>query len=288
MAYIGFLLLFSTGPLLFRLLLAALAAVVVLTCHRWQAFALFASPFLIQLLVYDRQRLVSPMITGRPIDVTGPRDWELAWFGIPAAQGEVTPAEWLQSHTSPVLDVACGVSYLGFMYGFLLLAAWWRFGEKRTPAQVIMWALLALHVVGYTIHMLHPTAPPWYVMTYGTGHAVVDAPPDAAGGLRFDELLGVRWFSDQYRASSSVFGALPSLHVGQTFLAALFASQYGSLRIVTWSFFGLVLLASVYLNHHYIVDGIAGMAIAGVVFAVTGYLYRWRGRARARGPASTS
>jgi membrane-associated phospholipid phosphatase len=47
-------------------------------------------------------------------------------------------------------------------------------------------------------------------------------------------------------------------------------------------------LASVYLNHHYIVDGIAGMAIAGLVFAVTGYFSRWRRRARACGPASTS
>lgn len=121
--YIGFLLLFSSGPLLFRVVHAAPAAVVVLTCHRWQAFALFASPFLIQLLVYDRQRVVSPAVTGRPIDATGPRVWELAWFGIPTAQWEVTPPEWFQSHTSPMLDFACGLTYLGFMYGFVLLAA---------------------------------------------------------------------------------------------------------------------------------------------------------------------
>ncbi|MFI6096335.1 phosphatase PAP2 family protein [Lentzea sp. NPDC051213] len=286
-AYLGFMV-FSSGPLLFRVVLGAVAAVVVLTCHRWQAFALFASPFLIQLLVYDRQRVLSPAVTGRTVDVTGPRDWELAWFGIPAGQGEVTPPEWFQSHTSPVLDVVCGLTYLGFMYGFVLLAAWWRFREKRTDAQVVMWSLLALHLIGYTLHFLHPTAPPWYVMDYGTGPAVLTAPPDAAGGLRFDELLGVHWFSGQYRASSSVFGALPSLHVGQTFLAALFATQYRSLRVLAWSFFGLVLLASVYLNHHYVVDGIAGMAIAGLVFAAVVYLTRLRRRAPASGPASTS
>lgn len=284
--YIGFLLI-STGPLLFRVVLAAVAAVIVVTCHRWQAFALFASPFLVQLLVYDRQRVLSPAITGRTVDVTGPRDWELAWFAVPGPGGEVTPAEWFQSHTTPVLDVLCGLTYLGFMYGFVLLAAWWRFKQRRTEAWVVMWALLALHLIGYTIHFLHPTAPPWYVDDYGTGPAVLTAPPDAAGGLRFDQLLGVQWFSGQYRASSSVFGALPSLHVGQTFLAALFATRFRTLRVVAWTFFALVLLSSVYLNHHYLVDGIAGMAVAGLVFTAAVLLTRRR-QARVSGPVPTS
>jgi hypothetical protein len=272
-AYIGCVLV-SNGPLVLRLVLAAVATVVVVTCHRWRPFALFAAPFLIQILVYDRQRLLSPAAQGVRIDVTGPRDWELAWFGVRTVHGLVTPAEWFQSHTSPVLDVVCGLAYLGFMIGFIALAAWWRFGERRAEAQVIMWALLALHLIGYTIHFVHPTAPPWYVADYGTGPAVVTAPPDAAGGLRFDQVVGISWFSSQYAVSSSVFGALPSLHVGQTFLAVLFAWRYRSLRVVVTAFFGLVFLASVYLNHHYVVDGIAGMAIAGLVFAATVYVLR--------------
>ena len=89
MGDIGFLLP-SGGPLLFRVVHAAPAA-SLLMCHRWQAFSPSASPFRIQLLVYDRQRVVSPAVTGRPIDATGPRVWELAWFGIPTAQWEVTP-----------------------------------------------------------------------------------------------------------------------------------------------------------------------------------------------------
>jgi inositol phosphorylceramide synthase catalytic subunit len=269
-AYLGYLVV-SDAPPIFRLVLGVAATLVVVTCHRWRAFALFASPFLIQLLVYDRQRLLSPAVTGRNIDVTGPRSWELAWFGIPTAHGTVTPAEWFGTHTAPVLDVVCGLVYLGFMIGFVLLAAWWRFGERRTEAQVVMWALLTLHLIGYTIHILHPTAPPWYVADYGTGPALATAPPDAAGGLRFDHALGVSWYASQYGDSSSVFGALPSLHVGQTFMAALFAWRFRSLRVVATVFFGLVLFSSVYLDHHYLVDGLTGMAIAGVVFAVTAW-----------------
>ncbi|MFD5552481.1 phosphatase PAP2 family protein [Streptomyces sp. NPDC127068] len=275
-AYVSYLVV-SNGPPVFRLLLGAVALVVVVMCHRWRAFALFASPLLIQFLVYDRQRVLSPAATGVEIDVTGPRDWELAWFGVRTAHGPVTPAEWMQDHTTPVLDALCGLVYLLFMVGFIALAAWWRFGERRAEAQAVTWALLALHLIGYTVHLLHPTAPPWYVERYGTGPAVATAPPEAAGGLRFDRLLGISWFSSQYRDSSSVFGALPSLHVGQTFLAALFAWRYRSLRVVATAFFGLVLLASVYLDHHYVVDGIVGMALAGVVFATTVRIVRRTG-----------
>lgn len=271
----------SDGPVATRLFLAAVASTVVVTCHRWRAFTLFATPFLIHLAVYDRQRLLSPAITNADIDVTGPRNWELAWFGAQTSRGVVTPPEWFQSHTSVVLDVICGLVYLGFMPGFLALAAWWRFGERRTEAQVVMWALLALHVLGYAIHIVYPTAPPWYVAQYGTGPAVATVPPDPAGGHRFDQLLHVTWFSSSYGDSSSVFGALPSLHVAQTFLAALFAWRFRSLRVVATIFFGLVFLSSVYLNHHYIVDGISGMAIAGIVFAVTARVLR---RARTNAP----
>lgn len=281
-AYIVYMLVLP-GPPVLRLFLVTVATVVVITCHRWWAFALFAIPFCIQLAVYDGQRRLSPAATGASIDVTGPRDWELAWFGIRTSEGLVTPPEWFQSHTTPVLDIVCGLTYLGFMTGFVVLAAWWRFGERRTEAQVVMWALLALHLVGYAIHLVHPTAPPWYITQYGTGPAVATAPPDAAGGLRFDHLLQVSWFSTSYGHSSSVFGALPSLHVAQTFLAALFAWRFRSLRVLTTAFFCLVLLSSVYLDHHYVVDGITGMALAGLVFAVTVYLLR---RTRTGGAAS--
>jgi len=272
-AYIGYLLV-ANGPLFYRLVLGVVAAVVVLTCHRWRDFALFASPLLLLALAYDELRLLSPARTGVKIDVTGVRDWELAWFGIHTKHGLVTPAQWFQSHTSPVLDFACGLVYLGFMEGFVALAAWWLFRKRHPEARAVMWALLALALICYTIHVLHPTAPPWYVQRYGTGPAVATARSEAAGGLRFDRLLGVSWFSAEYSNSTDVFGPMPSLHVGLAFLGALFAWRFRSLRVVATAFFGLIFLGSVYLDQHYIVDGLAGMVVAGLVFAATVYILR--------------
>jgi hypothetical protein len=54
--------------------------------------------------------------------------------------------------------------------------------------------------------------------------------------------------------------------VGQTFLAVLFAWRFRSLRGLTTGFWILMTFASVYLNHHYLVDGVAGMTLAALVF----------------------
>jgi membrane-associated phospholipid phosphatase len=77
-----------------------------------------------------------------------------------------------------------------------------------------------------------------------------------------------------------VFGAMPSLHVGQTFLAVLFAWRSARCA-VSRRRSGLVCFASVYLNHHYVIDGLAGMALAlGVWAAIEGRA--WRGPAALR------
>jgi membrane-associated phospholipid phosphatase len=144
-----------------------------------------------------------------------------------------------------------------------------------------MWAMLWLNLAGYATYLIYPAAPPWYVDHYGLGPAILSAAPEAAGTLRFDALLGVHWFAVYYARNANVFGAMPSLHVGQTFLAVLFAWQFRSLRIVATGFWLLVFFASVYMNHHYIVDGLAGMVFAAGVWAA------FRGRLR-RAAASVS
>ena len=108
-----------------------------------------------------------------------------------------------------------------------------------------MWAMLGLNLAGYVGYLVYPAAPPWYVDRYGLGPALLTAPPEAAGAARFDALLGVSWFAEYYGRSANVFGAIPSLHVGQTFLAVLFAWRWRSLRGFTTGFWLLVTFAAV-------------------------------------------
>jgi inositol phosphorylceramide synthase catalytic subunit len=255
------------------LALAGLAAWIAR--GRLRPIALFLAPFLIMAAIYDGQRYWAEAVRG-PVHVTEPRALELAWFGIATPEGHVTPAAWWQRHTHAWLDLVCGAAYLLFLPAFVAMAAWWRFRERRTEAQEVMWAMLWLNLAAYAIYLIYPAAPPWYVDHYGLGPAVLAAPPESGGAARFDALLGVSWFAQFYGRSANVFGAIPSLHVGQTFLAALYAWRFRSLRIFATSFWAVVAFASVYLNHHYLVDGLAGMALAGAAMAAAS---AWRNRA---------
>ncbi len=245
--------------------------------RRWREIAVFFLPLVLMVAIYDAQRHWVTAWRG-PIRVAEPRAWELAWFGVPTEDGgKETMAAWWQRHPHAAFDAVCGAVYLGFVPVFVALAAWWRFRERRLRGQDVMWAMLWLNLAGYATYLLYPAAPPWYADHYGLGPAVVTAPPEAAGAARFDALFGVTWFANYYAKSANVFGAIPSLHVGQTFLAVLFAWRFRSLRVIATAFWALVTFSSVYLNHHYLVDGVSGMAFAAVVFA----LMEWRTTARA-------
>jgi len=252
----------SGGPSLTHVIFAGVILLALLMLERWRPVVMFCLPFIILTAAYDMQSFVVAQVISMPVHVSELRTWELSWFGIAAAAGRVTPAEWFQTHTTPWLDAVCGLAYMGFMAVFLAMAVWWRVHERPAEAQTVMWALLWLHLAGYFVHIIYPTAPPWYVAHYGVEPASRTVPPEAAGAARFDHLLGISWFANSYSRSANVFGACPSLHVGQAFLAVLFARHFRSLRAIAFIYWMLVTLASVYLNHHYIVDGLVGMAFA--------------------------
>lgn len=69
--------------------------------------------------------------------------------------------------------------------------------------------------------------------------------------------------------------AFASLHVSVTFAAALFmmrTRQKPITRAITWVFFGLTVLATLYFGWHYVVDDIAGMGIGWAAVALGGWV----------------
>jgi len=238
---------------------------------RTQPLLRFFLPVIIVAVVYDAQRYWAVPLRGE-IHVSEPYYRDLRWFGVRTRAGLEIPAEWCQAHARPALDVLTGLAYLLFVPVFLACAGWWEFRDRNPRAWQVMWSMLVLNLLAYVTYLIYPAAPPWYVARYGLGSAVIGALPESGGGARFDQLLGVHFFAHVYGHNTNVFGAIPSLHVGQTFLAALFAWRFHSLRLVTTGFWLLITFSSVYLNHHYVVDGLVGMAFAvGSAGLIQGY-----------------
>jgi len=71
-------------------------------------------------------------------------------------------------------------------------------------------------------------------------------------------------------------GAFPSLHCATSFLSLFFAWRY-----VRWLFWvmiplvALLILSTIYLRHHYVIDLIAGLVLAIIIFPIGPKLEDW-------------
>ena len=258
---------------------AALAAVGGLGPEHWAlvAILLFFSlasdstrnlarvvfPFLLYGMVYDSMRWYADYIRSPVIHLREPYDFDKRFFGIQTAQGLLTPNEWLQSRTVPLLDFVTGLAYTPFFFvgESILLTLYYFFSGEEKRAVRFAWVFVIANFVGFSFYYTYPAAPPWYVADHGfVADLTVRASP--AGTIRFDHLVGLPIMQGFYGKSADVFGAIPSLHIVYPFLVMCYGWRLPRFRWVAVAYFLLVCFSAVYLNHHYILDILVGLAVA--------------------------
>ena len=177
---------------------------------------------------------------------------------FPGPGGVAWPAFFAENHHA-FLDLVAGGAYLAYLLQFFGVAIWLHLSEPGA-GRAMAWCFFGVNLLGITIYLLYPAAPPWYVLLHGPGPADLAALPSAAGAARFDELLGISYFKEFYARNANVFGAMPSLHVAYPTIAAAFLWQRGTApRIFGLLFAGLVAFSAIYLVHHYVLDVIVGV-----------------------------
>lgn len=249
--------------------------------ERTKNFLVDISPYLVVALGYDLVRYARPIfVSAERVAGCGLRDVELGLFGF---GGQSTPGDWLIQHTSPVFDVLFAVPYTVFIYVAFIYAAYLYFID-RARMRRFLWAFAIANYISFIMWMVVPAAPPWYVREMG---CVIDmtTAPSAAGLLRVDELFNINYFYNFYSRAASVFGAMPSMHCAYPAIGLFNAWKYIGWRTrwlhllyLIWMF-----VAAVYLDHHWIVDAMAGWVLAFVSVLLAGWLSR-RFEARAEEP----
>jgi len=247
--------------------LVGLLGLLDLYNERTRSFLRQFFPFILTGALYDSMRYFYwPAIEGR-VHVAGPYLLERSWFGI----GALTPNEWFLEHHWPALDLACGFAYLVYVGEYLAVALLLFFGRREAVLRKLALAFLVVNLLGFVTYFVYPVAPPWYVTGYGLGPARMDVHSFAAAASRFDEILGTHFFDQIYGRGVDVYGAYPSLHVAYPLLAVWAVFRVPQLR---WArapaigFFFLMCLSAVYLQHHYVIDVLLGVAYATVTLVL--------------------
>jgi hypothetical protein len=233
-------------------------------------------------LLYDSMRLVRSIGAGaRTVHLCDLRALDATFFGVEMAGRRATVHDWFLVHGSPWLDRLCAIPYASFLLVCVSCAVWLY---VRDPARMLRfgWCFFALNVAGFVTYHLYPAAPPWYYHAHGCAVDLTTPASEGPNLARVDAWLGVPYFAGMYGRSTNVFGAMPSLHCAYALLVALegwslFAAGW---RAAAVAFYALMVFAAVYLDHHWVLDALAGSAYAVVVVAAARGLGRWRGASR--------
>ncbi|WP_229053441.1 phosphatase PAP2 family protein [Aeromicrobium sp. Leaf350] len=233
----------------------------------WPAFAV--------LVLYLYSRGLSDEVIGMPVHWTMPIDVDRWMFGGHLPTQELQHAlcgdPCLRTDDPRWYDVLLTTVYFShFVVGLGLAFVLW----VRDRAAWAGWLTryLAINVAGLVIYVLYPMAPPWLAAKEGY---LTEATPRLTG--RGWEVLGLDNFHVALAAVGNPVAAMPSLHSGIAMLVALWfiarlRSPWRWLMLLYPATMGFAL---VYYAEHYVIDLIAGWALAGLVMVAVA---RWEHR----------
>ena len=213
---------------------------------------------------YDLVRYLRPyFVTPERVLGCELRSAELALFSV---SPERTLQDLAAAYHRPALDLFFAVPYTIFAYVALLYAGYLFFTDRRRMS-VFVRAFAIANYVSFFCWLVVPAAPPWYLRAHG---CLIDASalPNPAGLARVDALLGIDYFHAFYSRASSIFGALPSMHCAYPMLGLFSAWRFAGWKARSIHVVYAIAMAcgAVYLDHHWVIDVLAGWATAA--FAV--------------------
>jgi membrane-associated phospholipid phosphatase len=245
---------------------AGLLTALAVTHHRWpEARSVKALrevlPFLTCILVYTNLH--------DTIGFVNPHDVHHYLAGLDRALFGVVPCVWTERFITPGRTELMSFLYANFLWiapSVSVILLWQR---RVTEFRAATLGVVVCFYLGYFLYVAFPAAPPRLVLVYEFKRNLYGYPQLFSNlNARAFELLPV-----DSRA------AFPSLHAAVSLVALVYAW-----RFARWWFWVLVpfclgLWAStVYLRHHYVVDLLAGWALAPVAVWSAPRLDAWWAR----------
>jgi len=241
----------------------------VLSGERGRQFFVDWSPLFAFWLVYDRLRLIQPLLyshvaVARPFEI---ERWAFGWMASGAVPAHAAHA-WLASSTSALgvivrwLAQATYFSHLFFVPS--LICVLWLAGRRNEHSRELfkrfVRAFTILNFSAIGIYLLLPVAPPWWVTLNGMEQPTIEN----VAQVNMTAAMNGALIQGMIRNASQWFAAVPSLHGAYpVMLLLLLRREVSWLVLAVLALYGAAMwCATVVLNQHYIVDLMAGALLA--------------------------
>jgi membrane-associated phospholipid phosphatase len=177
---------------------------------------------------------------------------------------------WMGRFATPLATQVMLFCYLSYFFAPVLLAAWLYYaGEASWPRsrarfRVYMVSLTVVTLLGYLGYVSVPAVGPYV-------YQAALFPERLPGGEKTHFFIATL---DSFRGVAR--DCFPSMHTAHTTVVLAFALRYA--RVFFWGYLPIGLglyVSTIYLRMHYVVDVLAGFAVAAVAVALGPRLERW-------------
>ncbi len=175
----------------------------------------------------------------------------------------VQPCVWSEKFINPTLTDIFIAAYANYFVLTICVALVLYFQKRYKEFRYALLTIIICYYVGYFLFIIFPAAPPRLVLK-----------PFFTVSLHGNLLEPIKHAIEISAQDSR--GAFPSLHCATSFLSLFFAWRY-----VKWLFWVMIpmvimlILSTIYLRHHYVIDLFAGLVLAIIIFWVGPKLEDW-------------
>ena len=257
--------------------LLAVIPAAFLAADRGRQFFLDWAPLIAFWLVYDRLRLIQPLLLDR-VSVEDPfviERWAFGWLAggqVPAHAARAWLASIAGQVPGSIISWTAQLVYFSHLFAVPLFLIWlWVRGRssakhgERFARHMLAFAIMSFMAI--LIYLLIPVAPPWWVSLYGMAQPT----GELLAQTRINEAMDGALIQGMIKNAAQWFAAVPSLHGAYPVLLALLALRDRSrITLVLIILYGAAMwAATVILNQHYIIDLAAGALIAVLAWLIT-------------------
>lgn len=178
----------------------------------------------------------------------------------------VSPTVWAEKFYTPWLTDWLSFAYMNYFWITVILVMYMYYKQEDRQFRTVMLTMMLCYYGGYMLYIMFPAAPPRLAL---------------ADQYTINIFKGTSLISDSARkvvniSSSSARGAFPSLHCTITFLTLGMAWRFH--KGLFWIFLPIgisLIVATVYLRHHYVIDIFAGLVLCIFVWYLTPRIDTW-------------
>lgn len=228
-------------------------------------------PFLLIVFIYENLHDIAGQAMDFDIAGTLYR-WDVALLGV-------EPTLWAQRIFSPFLTDLFSISYALYFFQPLFIMFLLSLWNMRMEFRHMALAITIAYVLGFAGYVFLPASPPRYFI-----ESLFTDPSRLYGLFLFDKMQST-WDNLSVIAG----GAFPSLHVGLSTVALIYAFKLRNMnrafRIIWYIYIPLVLslwFSTIYLRHHWVIDIFAGWIVAAAAVGGAEILMRAWCRLRER------